>query len=111
LTNAREKMAQFIAAQRGQFAISLAQRVTAIESLWAAALAGDDPTARLKELHRLAHTIHGTAGTYGFPESTQAAHALEDAVKPWTVGAEPPDGAAREAVTRAIADLRATLPP
>lgn len=110
MTTGRERMAQFVAAQRDSYLRSLVERVAAIEGLWSAALAGDEPEARLKELHRIAHTIHGTAATYGFAAATTAAHALEDAVKP-LVGPQVPEPASQAGIAAAIDALKASLPP
>ena len=56
---------------------ALAARIDALEAA-GMALSADDPDA-IDSIRRLAHTLKGSGGTYGFPEITDAAAALEGA--------------------------------
>ncbi len=56
---------------------ALTARIDALEATRAAFLEGD--TDAEDSLRRLAHTLKGSGGTYGFPQITEAAAALETA--------------------------------
>jgi two-component system cell cycle response regulator len=53
--------------------------VTRIEALKAARRELDSGSEALDSVRRIAHTLRGSGATYGFPEITEAAAALEDA--------------------------------
>src|SRR5262245_57207256 len=55
----------------------LAARITALET--AAMLWRERPQETLDAVRRIAHALKGSGGTYGFPEISQAAQALEEA--------------------------------
>jgi HPt (histidine-containing phosphotransfer) domain-containing protein len=76
---------------RELFRPHLAERVREIEAAWESVRAGGaggdiaDPDA-LKRLHRLAHSLSGAAGTFGYPEVGIAARALERGLERWLPG-------------------------
>jgi HPt (histidine-containing phosphotransfer) domain-containing protein len=94
---------------RESFSDRLAERVREIEAAWEAALAaapagaGREP---LRQLHRLAHSLHGTAGTFGHPTAGDAAQDLERGAKALLDGVGVPDLAA---LAPLLAALRGTL--
>jgi len=110
MNTSREKFAQFLEAQRAEYRRSLPDKMASIDTLWAQAQQdGAAGHEALVTLHRVAHTIHGTAGTYGFRPTGDAAHALEEAAKALSqAGAATPELRAR--VEETIAALRLTLP-
>jgi HPt (histidine-containing phosphotransfer) domain-containing protein len=59
------------------FRKALPSRIAALEA--ARAPLQDGPAEAWPELRRLAHSLRGSGGTYGFPEVTEAAGLLEDA--------------------------------
>ena len=79
MSSANEAESQ-LDALRESFRGRLAERVREIEAAWEAARA-EPPTdggrEPLRRLHRLAHSLYGTAGTFGHPAVGDAARALE----------------------------------
>jgi HPt (histidine-containing phosphotransfer) domain-containing protein len=75
-----------------EFAAELPSRIARIEELLGA---GDE-----QELSRLAHQLKGAGGGYGFPQVSESAAALEQAIK---------SGAADSEVKDRAADLTLTL--
>jgi HPt (histidine-containing phosphotransfer) domain-containing protein len=81
---------------RELFRPHLAERLREIEAAWESVRPGGnlggDPDS-LRRLHRLAHSLSGAAGTFGYPEVGTAARALERGLEPWLPGkaAEPPE--------------------
>jgi periplasmic divalent cation tolerance protein len=67
-----------LAELRDLFRPRLAERVGEIEAAWEALRAAPEPALEsLRRLHRLAHSLAGAAGTFGFPAVGNAARALE----------------------------------
>ncbi len=62
---------------------ALAARIDALEAARQALLAGE--SEGVDSIQRLAHTLKGSGGTYGFPEITEAAAALETAEADQTI--------------------------
>ena len=67
-----------LAEMRGEYARTLPDRMTMIESLWREVSAG---APRGEELLRAVHSIAGGAATFGMPEVGQAAEVLEAALR------------------------------
>src|SRR5688572_24977883 len=63
----------------------------------------------LAEAFKLAHTLHGTAGSYGFRPVSMAARGLEVLLRPARDGVGTPDWAAVETALRALAHEVATV--
>jgi HPt (histidine-containing phosphotransfer) domain-containing protein len=57
----------------------------------------------LAEAYKLAHTLHGTAGSYGFRPVSMAARGLEALLKPARDGVGPADWTAVETALQALA--------
>lgn len=64
-----------------------------------------DPAPALRELLRLAHSLHGTAKTYGLIMLGDAAASLERALQPWVENLIAPIPAARERLDTLVAAL------
>lgn len=105
---------KFLDLQRADYQRALPGKMAQIHALWRALDAGGEAPSPLADLERLAHTLAGAAGTFGFGEVGQAAKALELLLRPAVEG----DGAGPAALTpqqrsdiaRAIGELQASLP-
>ena len=97
-----------LALLRDSFRDRLAPRVGEIETAWKA-LAGAvdraETTEPLRHLHRLAHSLAGTAGTFGFPTVGSASRALERRVKELVEAGAPFEATAREEIAALLAAL------
>jgi HPt (histidine-containing phosphotransfer) domain-containing protein len=62
---------------RQWFGDRLVERVGEIEAAWEAAQTASGGGEALARLHRLAHSLAGTAGTFGYPDVGLAARVLE----------------------------------
>lgn len=91
-----DDLARFIEGERSALRAALPGKLAAIEAAWSA---GD-----FASVARQAHTIHGSAGTFGFHGVSRAAAALEESLEPAT-SAQPAGGMPPEA--RALAALDA----
>lgn len=60
------------------FEARLPERLGMIRSAWAGVQQGPDAPAALKELYRLAHSLAGSAGTFGYHRLGKAARQLEE---------------------------------
>lgn len=99
LSASRDRLGSFLEAQRGDYRRALPGMVAQAEALWQDVQAGS-PQA-LAALQRLAHTVYGTAGTYRFDGTCQAALRLEQAA---SALAEAPQGADAAALLARIDD-------
>ena len=61
-----------------EFAAQLPARLKEAQQLLAACREVPDDDARLLALHRCVHKLAGTAGTFGMPEISREARAIED---------------------------------
>jgi HPt (histidine-containing phosphotransfer) domain-containing protein len=96
----------FLEEQRADYTRSLPLRLEQVAALWQQVLKGEDAAKALTTLERHAHSIAGSAATFGWAELGLAAQALELAVHPH-VGADqalPPE--ARAEVSRAVDELQ-----
>jgi periplasmic divalent cation tolerance protein len=90
---------------RDSFRPRLAERVGEIEAAWEALRSASAPSGVLdlrRRLHRLAHSLAGAAGTFGFPAVGDAARTLERRL-------QPVESTSRLADPGEIADLVAAL--
>jgi diguanylate cyclase (GGDEF)-like protein len=98
------------------FASRLPERLEEIEITWKEVRGTGWAPDALRELHRLAHSLTGAGGTFGFPEVTRTARALERYLKEHQEPSERPEEAGEETALRVEAlleDLRtaARTPP
>ncbi|HVZ42959.1 MAG TPA: Hpt domain-containing protein [Ramlibacter sp.] len=98
----REELMRRIEAGRVEYARSLPAKVAHIEALVGPARTSADA---LRELERAAHSLYGTAGTYGFRELGNAARAVEEAASAMVAGEDRP-----LALAHAVDALRSFLP-
>jgi len=95
---------------RASFRDRLAERVGEIEAAWeAVARGGDASPEALSQLLRLAHSLYGTAGTFGYPEAGLASRALEHGVREILDRPGPPRAADLAALGPLVSALRSSL--
>jgi HPt (histidine-containing phosphotransfer) domain-containing protein len=106
---AEENPGAQLAELRASFRPRLTARVEEIAAEWetvrpaATAPPGNPAPDLLRRLHRLAHSLAGTAGTFGFPAVGDAARNLERRLE--RVGSSPPPAEASE-IESLVATLR-----
>ena len=104
------ELAQLLAGLRQRFAEQLGERLQAIGSqLQQLALPGTG-AVDVSALHREVHGLTGAAGTFGLPEVSRRARALELPLAALLRGDASPDAATLEGLRQALADLMAAAP-
>lgn len=98
----------FLEEQRGDYRRGLPQKLDEMERL--ASRIGTDPAVDLASLERLAHSMAGSGGTFGFTELGDAAKALELSVQRLKESGARATAGQREEVRRAILELKTKLP-
>ena len=109
MTNPSDDFLHFLEEQRRDYRRGLPQKLDEMESL--ASRIGTDPSIDLAKLERLAHSMAGSGGTFGFEDLGDAAKALELSVQRLKESGEQATTAQREEVRGAIRDLKNKLPP
>lgn len=97
----QERMRSLLAA----FAQELPQRIGEIESLWSRLRAGWD-TKALQEMHRSVHHLVSNGKTFGYPELSVEARALEQILKRMLVETIPADDALANHILQQIDALK-----
>lgn len=100
----------FFEAQCVEYRCALPQRLAQIESLLCQVLSGEAPADALTSLERCAHSLAGSAATFGFAALGDAAKALELALKPLHGSAQAWLPTAQTEVSHAVELLRRSLP-
>ena len=82
MTCPAEEFLRLLEAQRDEFRDALPQRLAILEAMSSqlAAAAAPDPE-KIEDFERRAHSLAGSAGTFGFHEIGLAARSLETAVR------------------------------
>ena len=107
MTTANPAFAAFLEEQRLDYQRSLPPRVAQMQALWQQVLDGQAPADALPTLERHAHSIAGSAATFGCAPLGNAARALEMILTPLVES-----GAALTAENRAeVGAALALLPP
>lgn len=96
----------FMEEQRADYTRSLPLRLEQIAALWQQVLKGEDTAGALPTLERHAHSIAGSAATFGWAELGLAAQALELAVHPHVEAGEAPPLLDQAEVSRAVEELQ-----
>lgn len=91
---------------RQGFIDQLPMRLAAIEQAWIDCYMASDPAPALYELTRLAHSLRGSATTYGLLALGDVAAQLENSLRPWLVSETVPDPAARTELDALVGRLR-----
>ena len=103
-----EDFLRFLEEQRGEYGRGAPDKVKEMERL--AASIGTDPSVELAVLERLAHSMAGAGGTFGFEELGTAAKAVERSVQRLREAGEAATAAQGEEVRGAIRHLKTKLP-
>lgn len=96
----------FLEEQRADYTRSLPLRLAQIAALWQQVLQGEEAAQALPTLERHAHSIAGSAATFGWAELGLAAQALELAVHPHVEAGQAPSPDAQAGVSRAVEELQ-----
>jgi HPt (histidine-containing phosphotransfer) domain-containing protein len=102
---ADDEVERALAELRAEYATTLAARIETVRTAATTALATRDAEA-LELATREAHRLRGSAGSYGFPEISEAAGAVEEAFVRARDGDVGACGAAIAALDAAAARLR-----
>lgn len=98
---------------RQDFIAQLPIRLAAIEQAWIDCYMASDPAPALHELSRLAHSLRGSAKTYGLSALGDVAGELENGLRPWLASESVPEPEARARFDAFVAALHThvhTLP-
>jgi HPt (histidine-containing phosphotransfer) domain-containing protein len=109
MTNPSDDFLHFLEEQRGEYGRGLPKKLEAMEQIISSI--GTDPSVDLVGLERLAHSMAGSGGTFGFEELGDAAKALELSVQRLRESGDAATAAQLEEVRSAIRDLKNKLPP
>ena len=96
----------FLKEQRADYTRSLPLRLAQIAALWQQVLKGEDTAQALPTLERHAHSIAGSAATFGWADLGVAAQALELAVHPHAEAGQAPSPDAQAEVGQAVEELQ-----
>lgn len=107
LPSGRADVAEALAALQAEFASTLPSIVDGVHRLWEDWLASLTPELG-RDLLRRAHSLSGSGGTYGLPEISRAARALELCLQPLIVRNTAPDEEEIQRVERLVGHLAAT---
>ena len=109
MTNPSDDFLHFLEEQRRDYRRGLPKKLDEMERLISDI--GTDASVDLASLERLAHSMAGSGGTFGFEELGDAAKALELSVQRLKESGELATAAQRDEVRSAIRDLKNKLPP
>ena len=108
MTQPPDDFLRFLEEQRGDYRRGLPKKLDEMERL--VSRIGTDPTVDLANLERLAHSMAGSGGTFGFTELGDAAKALELSVQRLKESGAQATAGQREEVRNAIRELKKRLP-
>jgi HPt (histidine-containing phosphotransfer) domain-containing protein len=108
MTKPPDEFLRFLEEQRSDYRRGLPEKLEQMERLVSGI--GADATVDLAGLERLAHSMAGSGGTFGFAELGDAAKALELSVQKLKDSGDGATPAQREEVRRAISELKTKLP-
>ena len=96
----------FLEEQRADYTRSLPRRLEQVALLWQQILRGEDLAQALPTLERHAHSLAGSAATFGWAELGLAAQALELALEPHVGKDQALAPQARDELGRAVEELQ-----
>lgn len=108
MTKPPDDFLRFLEEQRSDYRRGLPQKLDEMERL--VARIGSDTSVDLAGLERLAHSMAGSGGTFGFEELGNAAKTLELSVQRLKESGDRATAQQREEVRSAIRDLKNELP-
>ena len=94
-------------ALRQQFAAKLGDRLKGIRDLYRDLVPAAWVPTEVETLHRMVHSLTGSAGTFGMPKLSDAARRLESELSVWLRHTHGPDAVAWSAIGAQIAALQA----
>ena len=106
MTRTDPALLAFLEEQRADYTRSLPLRLEQIAALWQQVLKGEDTAQALPTLERHAHSIAGSAATFGWAELGLAAQALELAVHPHVEAGRAPPVQEQAGVSLAVEELQ-----
>lgn len=110
-----DRIADIVAELRARFVARAGEQRAQLAALYAEILGARDPWAAIAKIEHLCHTLHGTAGTFGYSEIGAAAGAVESLCRAMAEeGASSDDPAfawLAEALDRLCALIDALVPP
>ncbi len=95
-----------LAALRRDFARVMAARLDEIEKLWRRVSDGDWDDEPARRLAFCVHRLCGTAGSFGYPEVSRAALALEQRLTTWLEAGREPSADELARGRELVADMR-----
>lgn len=110
MTRSDPALLAFLEEQRAEYTRSLPRRLEQVLALWQQILRGDDLAQALPTLERHAHSLAGSAATFGWPELGLAAQALELAIEPHVSAGQSLSPEVRAEISRAVEALRQCFP-
>jgi len=78
-----DELAAELARLSAEYRVTLARRLDALDAILVALSAEQAGADDLHELHRVLHSIAGSARTFGLPAVSEAARAGEALIAPW----------------------------
>ncbi|MEO7887508.1 MAG: Hpt domain-containing protein [Polaromonas sp.] len=110
MTQTNPALLAFLEAQRADYTRALPNRLEQLLSLWQQILNGDDVAQALPTLERHAHSLAGSAATFGWRELGLAAQALELLIEPHASAGKPLSPEAQAEVGKAVEALQQRFP-
>ena len=110
MSRSKLELLQFIEVQRADYRRTLPEKMVRIEALWQDVRQATKAQGELMALERLAHNLHGTAGTFGFHDLSHAGHALEQLIRALLDAGAPPTSAQQLQIAEEINTVRLILP-
>ncbi|MEW5763557.1 MAG: response regulator [Acidobacteriota bacterium] len=93
-------------ALREVFASGVGARLDEMDALWSAVRSGQAPADGPATLHRMVHSLAGTAGTFGYTALSVAARSVEHLLADMAEGGTPIPADAEAAVSEGLSRLR-----
>jgi HPt (histidine-containing phosphotransfer) domain-containing protein len=109
MTTPEEGFLRFLEEQRAEYRRGLPAKLEEMEAI--VERIGAESPADLAAVERLAHSMAGSGGTFGFEALGRAAKALELCAQRLRQSGDRATGAQRSEIHGAVRDLRDALPP
>jgi HPt (histidine-containing phosphotransfer) domain-containing protein len=101
---------EFLASQRADYRRGLPEKSAGMATLWSLIADGHGDGSAVLELERQAHSMAGSAATFGFSDLGLAARTLELAVRPLLDCQGSPSAAQRLEIAAAMLAVKEQLP-
>ena len=106
MTQPNPALLAFLEEQRADYTRSLPHRLEQMLGFWQQILKGEDLVQAWPSLERQAHSLAGSAATFGWADLGLAAQALELAVHPHAEAGQAPSPDAQAEVGQAVEELQ-----